>query len=290
MKIGSASRTAVLVCQGRAVAHGRIAVGRFDDPTALPTLRSAEQVPVDQARSGVVPTSARKRIDFEMVRACSEVMVPRTIAIDDAIRERLSPQLVILGAGLDGRPWRMTELATVDVFEVDHPASQDDKRERVSRFHLAARSIKFVPVDFVSDDLGAMLDTAGHRKSDPTTWVWEGVVPYLTPTEVSATVAAISGRSASGSRLIVNYQTPSLTAVVGRLFARGLSLLSRQSDPLAHEPRRSAWKPEAMSQLLHRHGFIVTQDDDLLSIARRECIAVNHTRSLAVSRVAIADN
>ena len=34
-----ASRTAVQVCQGRAVAHGRLAVGRFDDPTALALLR-----------------------------------------------------------------------------------------------------------------------------------------------------------------------------------------------------------------------------------------------------------
>jgi rRNA-processing protein FCF1 len=45
-----------------------------------------------------------------------------------------------------------------------------------------------------------------------------------------------------------------------------------------------------MRQLLHRHGFIVTQDDDLRSIARRECIPVNHSRPLAVSRVAVADH
>jgi len=290
MKVGTASRTAVLVCQGRAAAHGRIAAGRFDDPTALPILTEAERAPVEQVRSGVVPGTARERVNFEMVRACGELMVPRTIAIDDAIRERSSAQLVVLGAGLDGRAWRMDELAGVDVFEVDHPASQADKRERVTPLHLAARSMQFVAVDFSADDLGAVLEDAGHRMSDPTTWVWEGVVPYLTPAEVETTARVVSARSAPGSRLIVNYQMPSFIAVVGRIVARGLRLLTRQPDPLADEPRRSSWKPEAMKALLQRHGFTVARDADLVSIARRERIAVNHSHSLAVSRVAIADN
>jgi len=75
-------------------------------------------------------------------------MAPRTIAIDDAVRARLNPQLVILGAGLDGRAWRMGELAAVEVFKVDHPASQEDKRLRVGALQLKAKSIRFVALDF----------------------------------------------------------------------------------------------------------------------------------------------
>jgi hypothetical protein len=41
-----ASRTAVLVCQGRAAAHGRIAAGRFADPVAMALLRDSERVAV----------------------------------------------------------------------------------------------------------------------------------------------------------------------------------------------------------------------------------------------------
>src|SRR4051794_9741484 len=249
VKVGTASRTAVLVCQGRAVAHDRIAPGRFYDPTAASMLTDVERVPMEQARTGVVPGNARDRVNFEMVRACGELMAPRTIAIDDAIRQRSPTQLVVLGAGLDGRAWRMNELATVEVFEVDHPASQADKRERVARLSPVARSINFVPVDFTTDDLVAALESAGHRTSAATTWVWEGVVPYLAPSEVEATVRLVRSRSAPGSRLIVNYQAPSITAVVGRLFVRGIRLLTRQPDPLADEPRRSAWKPAAMAEL-----------------------------------------
>ncbi|HEY5423230.1 MAG TPA: class I SAM-dependent methyltransferase [Ilumatobacteraceae bacterium] len=289
MNVRAASRTAVLVCQGRAAAHDRIAPGRFDDPTAVRMLTDAERVPVEQVRSGVAPRTASERVNFEMVRACGELMAPRTIAIDDAIRDRPTAQLVVLGAGLDGRAWRMKDLAAIDTFEVDRPASQADKRRRVAALESVARSIQFVPVDFGTDDFDAALETAGHEGSETTTWVWEGVVPYLTAAEVEATVRVVRGRSASGSRLIVNYQMPSFTAVIGRLFARGLRLLTRQPDPLADEPRRSSWTPETMAALLQRHGFAVTRDDDLVSIARHEGIAVNHTHSLGVSRVAIAD-
>src|SRR4029077_9313468 len=121
----------VLVGQGRAAAHGRLAEGRFADPVAWTLLRGEERVVVERVRAASAPSGWRERTEFEMVRASADVVVPRTIAIDDAIRARPTPQLVIIGAGLDGRAWRMSELADVDVFELDHPASQRDKRHRV---------------------------------------------------------------------------------------------------------------------------------------------------------------
>src|SRR5690349_13811189 len=119
----AASRTAVLVCQGRAAADGRFAVGRFADPTAVSLLRPGEREIVQWVRDGAVPRQWQQRVDYETVRASAELMVPRTVVIDDAVRERPTPQTVILGAGLDGRAWRLPELAGVPVFEVDQPAS-----------------------------------------------------------------------------------------------------------------------------------------------------------------------
>jgi Leucine carboxyl methyltransferase len=62
------------------------------------------------------------------------------VAIDDAIRTAASPQVVILGAGLDGRAWRVSELADAIVFEVDHPDSQRMKRERAARTVIYRKS------------------------------------------------------------------------------------------------------------------------------------------------------
>jgi methyltransferase (TIGR00027 family) len=284
-----ASRTAVLVCQGRAAAHDRLAVGRFSDPIASLLLRADERAPVEQALTGTLPKDWRQRLDVELIQATAEGLAPRTIAIDDAVRTRPVPQLVILGAGLDTRAWRMPELAGTAVFEVDHPASQKDKRDRIGQLAPLAGALRFVPMDFSTDRLDTALATAGHAATEPTTWIWEGVVPYLTREQVSATVARIGAGSVPGSRLIVNYQQPALSATLGRLLMLTVTTLARRPYPLAGEPRRSAWTPAAMQRLLGAHGYTVTSDDDLLSLAERLPIEVRHRRSLRASRVLVAE-
>jgi methyltransferase (TIGR00027 family) len=286
MQAAQGSRTAVIVCQGRAAADGRIAVGVFADPVALPMLRPDERIPVDQVRSGTAPRSGR--IAYEAVQATAAVVVPRTVAIDEAVRAAGTPQVVVLGAGLDGRPWRMPELAAATVYEVDHPASQQDKRARVAELTPLAGALHWVPVDFSRDRLGEALDAAGHAARTPTTWVWEGVVPYLTEAEVDATVAAVAARSAAGSTLVVNYQQPGAGAVVGRLFAQAMLLLARTRSPWRDEPRRSSWTAATMGELVARHGLTVTADEDTLTIARRLPMEVRLRASLGNGRVAVA--
>ncbi|MEU9152882.1 class I SAM-dependent methyltransferase [Streptomyces sp. NPDC048417] len=283
----AASRTAVLVCQGRAAADGRIAAGRFADPVAVRLLGVAERVPVDEVRAGTVPEGWQARVAYESVRACAEVVAPRTVAIDEALGARPTGQLVILGAGLDTRAWRLPGLAQTDVWEVDHPASQQDKRARLAvteELPAVARSVRFAPVDFAVDDLGAVLDAAGHDPSAPTTWLWEGVVPYLTRDQVRATVAALTARSAPDSALVVNYQAPSARASVGRLVARVLG-----SSVTSGEPWRSLWRPRRMAALLAEYGLRVVSDDDLLTLAHTLGSPAQRRSSLRSGRVAVAE-
>jgi methyltransferase (TIGR00027 family) len=289
LKADRASRTAVVVCEARAAADGRIAEGRFSDPLAVALLRDDERVAVQRVRDGRPPQGWSERIEFEMVRASAEVMVPRTVAIDDAVRARLAPQLVIVGAGLDDRAWRMPEVIDIEVFEVDHPASQRDKRSRIGDLRPLAKSVRFAPVDFATEPLDAALASAGHRPEVATTWIWEGVVPYLSRSQTATTVHALGGRSAAGSRLVVNYQSPSLSAAVGRLAARAMTAAARKPSPWADEPRRSSWTPRAMSELLAGAGFRIRRDTELLTIATELGIPVRQRRSLATGRVAIAD-
>ena len=281
-----ASRTAVVVCQGRAVADGRTVPGRFADPTAMPLLRPEEQEPVEQVRAGTPPDGMAARLAYEMVRAATETIVPRTVAIDDAVRAHPTPQLVILGAGLDGRAWRLPAPA---VFEVDQPASQADKRERASALP-ADQAPHYVPVDFGRDDLGDALRAAGHDAAVATTWIWEGVVPYLTPDEVTATLAAVAACSAPGSRLIVNYQAPSRRGNLGRRVMGLLLRVARQTSPWQREPWRSTWTGTAMETLLTEHGFTVIEDADLLTVAADIGMTPVRPGSLPTSRVAIADH
>lgn len=292
MKSGGASRTAVFVCQGRAVADGRLAVERFSDPVAGRLLTPEEREPVEAARDQAA-AEGRKRWAVESVRACAEVVVPRTVVIDDAVTGAVTgrdgmQQVVLLGAGLDGRPWRLPALEAATVFCVDHPATQADARERAAGLTPVAGRLVFAPVDLTTEPLDEALEAAGHDRAAPTVWVWEGVVPYLRKAEVAATATALAGRSAPGSVLVVNYQTPSLTATLGRGVLNLVARASRVETATADEPWRSAWRPSEMARLLTARGFAVEQDVDLLHLAHEIGSPATHSRSLRNGRVAVS--
>lgn len=110
--------------------------------------------------------------------------IGRTKFIDEVVLDAVAAgldELVLLGAGLDSRPYRMaSRLKGVRVMEVDHPASQASKRERIRRMvGHEPDHVTYVPIDFNRDDLDAMLSAAGHDRSARTLFVWSGVSPYL---------------------------------------------------------------------------------------------------------------
>ena len=97
-------------------------------------------------------------------------------------------QYVILGAGLDSFAWRRPDLLRcLRVFEVDHPASQAWKRERVRDLALPlSDSQVFVAVDFEADPLPGALGAAGFDWARPAMFSWTGVAPYLTGSSTAA--------------------------------------------------------------------------------------------------------
>jgi methyltransferase (TIGR00027 family) len=196
------------------------------------------------------------------------MMVARTVVIDDFVRAHPAPQVVILGAGLDGRAWRMPELVDATVFEVDHPDSQRAKKERIASASLRqeAREVRFVPVDFTKDRLEEALAAAGHDASRPTTWIWEGVVMYLSPEEVATTLRVIEQRSAAGSALVLVYVTRAP-------FLFFLKYILRR----AGEPVRSIYSATTMQALLARFGFRDAHDEDLPAIGGRMSPDVKET-------------
>jgi methyltransferase (TIGR00027 family) len=268
-----------MVCAARAAAHGRTDVAAFTDPTALTLLPEGARRRVERLRDGVAPRGLRGRVGRVFLEKRSKMMVVRTVAIDEAIRAAASAQLVILGAGLDGRAWRMHELADATVFEVDHPDSQQAKRGRAASLTQAARDVRFVPVDFTRDRLEDALAAAGHDPALKTTWVWEGVVMYLERPDIEATLGVIERRSAPGSRLVVVYQSPSVVRKSVGLFLR-----------LVGEPFRSAFTAEQMRALLSGFGFGRIEDDDLATIADRLSGGfADVARLLRDVRLAVAD-
>jgi methyltransferase (TIGR00027 family) len=243
-------------------------------------LLSAEQrAEVERIRQGSRPTDWRARFRYEHFIRESHLMVARTVAIDADLRDAAAPQVVILGAGLDGRAWRMRELATSLVFEVDHPDSQRQKIERVASLTREAREVRFVPVDFRRDDLAHALEAAGHDPLLPTAWLWEGVVMYLDRNDIEATLRVIENRSATGSRLIVAYHRPAWVLLIVKPILRRLG-----------EPIRTVLTPLQMQELMARYGFSTRWDRDVPTIGSELSPELGHaTRLMRHLRIVTAD-
>lgn len=259
MKSDRPSRTAHLVALGRALADvGLSHVPSFHDPTARFFLNDKGKQSLAKVEHGARAERPGWRV--QAARGMADMIALRTAAIDAAVRSAIAAgtkQLVILGAGYDGRAWRMSELAGVKVFEVDRRATQEDKRARVGELPPPIGVVSFVSIDFELESLDTVLETAGHDPSVPTCWIWEGVVMYLTRDAMHATVAAIASRSAIGSRLIVNYHTAH-SGFIGRLMLR-----------LIGEPQISDWTPEEMAGDLREVGFAVREDSSMTDWNRR---------------------
>jgi methyltransferase (TIGR00027 family) len=247
------SRTAHFVALGRAMADAGLShIPGFHDPTARIFLNEKGKQSLAKIEHAAREGKPSRRL--EMARVMADLIALRTAAIDGAVRDAIAAsatQLVILGAGYDGRAWRMSELAGVKVFEVDHPATQGDKRTHLAELPPATGIVAFVSMDFERESLDTVLERAGHNRSLPTCWIWEGVVMYLTRDAMRATLTGIASRSAPGSTLIVSYHT-----VHRRLFAR---LMFR----LIGEPQISAWTPEEMAADLRSVGFLVREDSGM---------------------------
>lgn len=248
------SRTAHFVALGRALADAGLShVAGFSDPTARVFL-------TDKGHRSLAKTqrAARERpggFQTQMARAMADMIALRTVAIDAAVRDAIAGgarQVVILGAGYDGRSWRMPELAGVKVFEVDHPATQTNKRARLRDLPSPIAIVSFVPINFERASLDTALERAGHDRASPTCWIWEGVVMYLTRDAMRRTLGGLAGRSAPGSTLIVNYHT------------EHRSWFARLMFRLIGEPQISAWTPEQMAADLGAAGFAVGEDSGML--------------------------
>lgn len=134
----------------------------------------------------------------------------RTRHIDEVVREGLKSgctQIVIMGAGLDSRAYRFGDaIRGVRVFELDLPQTQEYKKKRVREVvgSLPAH-VTYVPIDFARQSIDSVLNAAGYDRKQKTVFIWEGVTMYLPEEAVDATLRAVAGNAASGSRIVFDY-------------------------------------------------------------------------------------
>lgn len=214
MRRGRASNTAQFVAFNRALGNLDPQVKGFADPAAEKFLPPKWVKRVERARARL----PRSPLPFWM-KGMALFNQFRTPVLDRAVLAALPfEQMVILGAGLDGRAWRLPDLKDTVIFEVDHPSTQEMKKEKAAGLHALARDVRFVPVDFSKDDLSSRLREAGFDSSKKTFWLWEGVTMYLAPADVQKTLTTIGQLSAPGSQVALTYLAKAKLSLGTRAF------------------------------------------------------------------------
>ncbi len=225
----------------------------FEDPLAVPILGPEFREELNRT------PSADKRPFSAALRA---FMVARARLAEDTlavgVAQRKTQQYLVLGAGLDTFAYR-NPYPHVRVFEVDHPATQAWKLERLTAASIAIPpTAVHVPVDFEHQTLASQLLAAGFNPKLPTVTAWLGVVPYLT-LEAFRDTTELLGSFAPGSAVVFDYSQPSeALSPVEKLMLESLS--SRVAQ--AGEPFRLFFTPDTLETELKLTGLQVVEDLD----------------------------
>lgn len=248
MRKGTGSNTAQFVALNRALGALTPAVPGFSDPVAEHFLNNRWRKRVNDVR--VALAAGHRKSPYALwSRGMGVFNQLRTVVLDEAVKQAMPfEQLVVLGAGLDGRAWRLRGLESTVVYEVDHPDTQRWKRERAQDMWLLAGDVRFVGMDFRRDDLAMKLSDAGYDSRKSSFWLWEGVTMYLSPSDNARTLATVARLSSSGSRLALTY----LAKKDGKVpWSWVLTLLGEPVrsaytlEELAHTVRGSGWATES---------------------------------------------
>lgn len=116
-------------------------------------------------------------------------------------------QVVILGAGCDSRVFRFSqELSSAKVFEVDHPATQSQKKKKIEENRsLFPGNVVLVPLDFFASSIADGLMEKGYNCSESTFFMLEGVSMYLSPHVMSRLLSQLYSISKTGNKILFDY-------------------------------------------------------------------------------------
>jgi methyltransferase (TIGR00027 family) len=191
-------------------------------------------------------------------------LAARTRFIDDRVLsaiERDVDQIVLLGAGYDDRSLRF-RAPGVRFFELDHPDTQTDKQRRLDVSGADLTGVMLAPADFRTDDIAAVLATAGHRSDRPSLFVAEGLLVYLDEATISTLLGGARDRSAPGSSLVATLAVHP-EGIDSATVVRRANAARPQSGA---EPWRTILPAPHHLDLLSRAGWSATETVDAAAV------------------------
>jgi methyltransferase (TIGR00027 family) len=204
----------------RRVAAHRLGFARVPAPYGDP---AADEALAADVAAGQEHSGSRMR----------DYLAARTRFFDRAVVTALGrggQQVIIGGAGYDGRAFRYAKPG-VRWFEVDHPATQRDKRERLERLGITSRQVRFVEADFTRDPVAELLAEAGVDTGRPGLFLLEGVAVYLEPAVLETLLGQLRRVAARGSVLAISV---SLSGARGEARSAFRDSVAALGEPVSH--------------------------------------------------------
>lgn len=240
------SRTAYRVALQRAAHQLLDSPKVLDDQLAVRLVSEA----AEEIRTG------RGRLGSRLGKGLRAFLVARSRFAEEMLAQAIVngvEQYLILGAGLDTSPYRGIAAKTgIRVFEVDHPATQAWKKEKLLKAGIAIPDyVRHVPVDFEKQNLTAELASAGFLATQKTFASWLGVVPYLTREAASNTLRFLASFPPASGVVFDYAVTISSLSWLERIAVKALA----RRVARAGEPFRLYFEPQELEQFLQGHGF-----------------------------------
>ena len=258
MQQGQASVTA-LGAAGHRAAHQVLELGFvFADPLALPILGSDAESAIALAKER--PERRPLRLFIAMRSRFAEDSA--RCAIDKGVR-----QILVLGAGLDTFGYRLERTQDMRVFELDHPATQAEKRRRLNEAQIAEpQHVSYVAHDFESGSMTAALKAAGLDPDKGAFVLWLGVTPYLTEEAVFATLGELASWP-GGTEVVFDYTNP--PEAVDEPNARNFHREMAERVAASGEPFRCYLDSAALHARARGLGFSDIEDLDRAALVAR---------------------
>ena len=272
MNEGSGSRTALGASLMRAV-HTRVDRPRLiDDPWGDRLLSAAEKAEICRRILSRAPAESRARLERlgseeAIVAAAMRAhaayggVILRSRYAEDALAAavaRGARQYVLIGAGLDSFIVRQPDFArALQIFEIDHPATQAMKRARLAEAGATVpENVRVVAADLGREPLADALARSGFSRTLPAFFSWLGVTVYLTREANRATLGGVATASAPGSELVFTY-------IDGRVFTepQPAAFDRMRFDPAEFgEPWISGFDPATLADELAELGLDLVED------------------------------
>ena len=181
-------------------------------------------------------------------------------ALEKAIRQGVK-QYVILGAGMDTFAFRKPEMMEhLEVFEVDHPATQEFKLHRLAELEWEhPAKLHFIPIDFTKESLVTALTSSSSYDSNVKTFFnWLGVIPYLTKNEVFTTLYSITKIAPMGSTIVFDYFDTD--AFIPEKSSPQMQKLLKYLRKIGEPTKNDGFNPSTLAEELASLGFSLQEN------------------------------